>query len=60
MEILRGMYELAAQALAAHPEMEGDIKQQTTLCRQYGIFFDRMTDDELSWLYNLANQYMGE
>lgn len=60
MEIRRGMYELAAMALASHPEVECSIECQAALCRQYGVFFEEMTDDEFDYLYSLTNKYMGE
>ena len=60
MEIRPMMYEMAARALATHEEAENDIELQKELCRRYGVIFEEMTDDELLYLYSLANEFMGE
>lgn len=52
-------FELAARALANHPEAQDDESMQFTICREYGVFLDQCTEDELNHLFNLANEFMG-
>lgn len=49
----------AAIALAEHPEAQYDEAMQYSICREFGVFLDQCTDDELSHLFNLANEFMG-
>ena len=53
-------FELAARALAMHPEAQYDKAMQYDICREFGVFLDQCTDDELTHLFSLANEFMGE
>lgn len=43
-------FELAAREFAKHPEAQNDESLQYAICRRYGIFLERLTDDEISEL----------
>lgn len=52
-------FELAAQALAEHPEAQDDETMQYKICSEFGVFLDQCTENELNHLFNLANEFMG-
>lgn len=52
-------FELAAKALAEHPEAQYDEAMQYDICHEHGVFLDQCTEDELAHLFNLANEFMG-
>lgn len=47
----------AARDLANHPEAQDDEIMQAIICGNYGIFLDRLTDDEVKELSRLVESF---
>lgn len=58
--IYAGSFELAARELASKPWTMNDPSQQAQICAKYGIFFDNITDDEISMLGRMVEEYSNE
>lgn len=48
----------AAMELARTPEAANDPSLQDEICRNYGIFLESMTDDEILELESLVRSYL--
>lgn len=47
------LYDLVAREIARHPERDG-----ASICREYGLFIECMTDDEKDMLQNMIADYL--
>ncbi len=47
----------AAKELANRPDAQYNSTLQNEICREYGIFLDNMTDDEISEFEHLIQSY---
>lgn len=52
-----GSFELAARELASKPWVMNDPLRQAQICAKYGIFLDNITDDEISMLSRMVEEY---
>lgn len=55
--IYTGSFELAARELASKPWVMNDPLRQAQICAKYGIFLDNITDDEISMLARMVEEY---
>lgn len=55
-----GSFELAARELASKPWTMNDPFRQAQICAKYGIFLDNITDDEISMLARMVEEYSNE